>query len=81
MGEGLLTYCLKAFSASLVSVSMLLIPVVAAMVAMVVFGETLSVLNWMAFAVVLIGIYISVSAQAEKVPLHKAMTLYGEELL
>ncbi|MGB3612387.1 MAG: DMT family transporter [Elainellaceae cyanobacterium] len=79
LGQGLLTHCLKTFSASLVAVSMLVIPVLAAVLAMIIFGETLSALNWMAFAIVLFGIYISVSAQAEKaeVPLNKAMALYA----
>lgn len=81
LGQGLLTYCLKALSASFVSVSMLAIPVLAAVLAVVLFDETLSLLNWLAFAVVLCGIYVSVSAQAQQdtVPLNKAMALQGEK--
>lgn len=63
LGQGLLTYSLKQFSASLVAVSMLSIPVIAAFLAVMLFTERLSVLNWMAFAVVLVGIYLSVSSK------------------
>lgn len=63
LGQGLLTYALKEFSAGLVTVSVLAIPVIAALMAVVAFSETLSLINWCAFGVVLIGIYISVSAQ------------------
>jgi drug/metabolite transporter (DMT)-like permease len=63
MGQGLLTYSLKQFSSGLVAVSMLTIPVLAAILAMLVFSEKLSLLNWLAFLVVLTGIYLAVSAQ------------------
>ncbi len=63
LGQGLLTYSLKEFSAGLVTVSMLAIPVISALMAVVFFGESLSLINWCAFGVVLFGIYISVTAQ------------------
>lgn len=63
IGQGLLTYSLARFSSGLVAVSMLTIPVIAAILAMMIFSEKLSLLNWLAFAVVLAGIYLSVSAQ------------------
>lgn len=63
MGQGLLTYSLKRFSAGLVAVLMLVIPVIAAILAMLIFSEQLSLLNWLAFAVVLTGIYLAISAQ------------------
>lgn len=62
IGQGLLAYSLKHFSASLVAVSMLAIPVIAAFAAFLIFSEHLSLLNWLAFAVVLVGIYLSISA-------------------
>lgn len=62
MGHGLLTHSLKQFSSGLVSVSMLAIPVIAACLALVIFAETLSVWNVLAFLLVLLGIYLSVSA-------------------
>ena len=66
LGQGLLTYSLKKFSAGFVAVSMLSIPLIAALLAMVIFGERLTVLNWCAFGVVLFGMYISISAQASQ---------------
>lgn len=62
IGQGLLAYSLKHFSASLVAVSMLAIPVIAAFAAFLIFSEHLSLLNWLAFAIVLVGIYLSISA-------------------
>ncbi|UBF30050.1 DMT family transporter (plasmid) [Kovacikia minuta CCNUW1] len=62
IGHGLLTYSLKHFSASLVAVAMLAVPGIAAGFAMVLFGQTISILNGFAFLVVLLGIYLSVSA-------------------
>ena len=63
VGQGLLTYSLAKFSAGFVAVSMLAIPVIAAILAMVIFTEQLSLFNWLAFAVVLWGIYLAVSAK------------------
>lgn len=63
IGQGLLTYSLARFSSGFVAVSMLAIPVIAAVLAMLLFAETLSLFNWSAFAVVLIGIYLAVTAK------------------
>lgn len=63
VGQGLLTYSLKQFSSGLVAVSMLTIPVIAAVLALFIFAEQLSLLNWLAFLVVLAGIYLAISAQ------------------
>ena len=63
LGQGLLTYSLKQFSASLVAVSMLSIPVIAAFLAVILFAERLSLLNCLAFAIVLGGIYLAVSSK------------------
>ena len=49
------------FSASLVAVSMLTVPVIAAILARFLFAEQLTLLNWAAFGVVLLGIYLAVS--------------------
>jgi drug/metabolite transporter (DMT)-like permease len=62
IGHGLLTYSLKQFSSGLVSVSMLAIPIIAALLSIVLFGERLSLINGVAFLVVLFGIYLSISA-------------------
>lgn len=62
MGQGLLTYSLARFSSGFVAVSMLAIPAIAAVLALIIFGEQLSLSNCLAFAVVLGGIYLSISA-------------------
>ncbi|CAE7296454.1 unnamed protein product [Symbiodinium natans] len=64
LGQGLLAYSLKQFSASLVAVSMLAVPVTAAILAMVLFAERLLMLNWVGFGIVLLGIYTAVSDPA-----------------
>lgn len=64
IGQGLLTYSLKRFSSGQVAVSMLAIPVIAAILAMLIFSEQLSLLNWLAFSAVLVGIYLAISAQS-----------------
>ena len=63
VGQGLLTYSLAKFPSSFVAVSMLAIPVIAAVLAMLIFSEQLSLSNWLAFAVVLSGIYLAISAK------------------
>ena len=63
IGQGLLTYSLANYSSSFVAVSMLAIPVIAAVLAAIIFSEQLSLFNWIAFAIVLIGIYLAVSAR------------------
>ena len=65
MGHGLLTYSLKQFSAGFVSVALLAVPVIAAILAMLLFAQTITIFNGFAFLVVLIGIYLSVSASSE----------------
>lgn len=61
IGHGLLTYSLKQFSSGLVSVSMLAIPMIATMLAMFLFSQPLSLLNGIAFLIVLLGIYLAIS--------------------
>ncbi|MEM9272408.1 MAG: DMT family transporter [Cyanobacteria bacterium P01_F01_bin.143] len=61
IGQGLLTYSLARFSSGFVAVSMLSIPVIAAFLALLIFGEQLSLFNLLAFAIVLFGIYLAVS--------------------
>lgn len=63
IGQGLLTYSLAKFSSGFVAVSMLSIPVIAAILAMLIFAEQLSLFNWLAFAIVLCGVYLAVSAK------------------
>ena len=63
VGQGLLTYSPAKFPSSFVAVSMLAIPVIAAVLALIIFSEQLSLFNWLAFAVVLSGIYLAISAK------------------
>lgn len=59
LGQGLLVQHLKQFSASFVTLLMLLEPLLTASFAAVIFAERLSALNWLAFALVLGGIYLA----------------------
>ncbi len=63
LGQGLLTYCVGLFSARIVAVCMLLIPVFAALLAVILFDEQLSLSNGLGFGIVLAGIYLAVSAK------------------
>ncbi len=58
LGQSLQAYNLKKFSASFVSVCLLLDPVITAILAWIIFSEQLTVLNLLAFSVVLFGIYL-----------------------
>ena len=63
IGQGLLTYSLAKFLSGFVAVSILGIPVIAAILALIIFAEHLSLFNCLAFVVVLCGIYLAVSAK------------------
>jgi drug/metabolite transporter (DMT)-like permease len=68
LGQSLQAYNLKQFSSGFVAVFLLLDPVITAILAWVIFSEQLSPLNWLAFSVVLTGIYLAkVSLGADKV--------------
>jgi drug/metabolite transporter (DMT)-like permease len=57
-------YQLKQFSSGFVSLFMLLQPIIAAVLAWIVFQEKLNWLNWIAFFIVLLGIYVAQSSEA-----------------
>lgn len=61
-GHGLLTYSLKQFSAGLVSVALLAVPIIAAVLAFILFGQHIQIGSAIAFLVVLLGIYLTVTA-------------------
>lgn len=61
-GQGLLIHSLGQLSSSFVAVFLLLEPIITAILAWAIFGESLSPLNWLAFAVVLVGIYLAKSS-------------------
>ncbi|NEQ49610.1 MAG: DMT family transporter [Leptolyngbya sp. SIO3F4] len=66
LGQGLLTYCLEVFSVALVSTCLLSVPVISAVLAMAIFNEQLTWLNWFAFGIVLMGICLSILAPSQK---------------
>ncbi|MEH1820589.1 MAG: EamA family transporter [Nostoc sp.] len=75
LGHGLLTYSLAKFSSVVVSLVHLLEPVFSGIFALVIFSETLTLSNWVGFAVVLIGLYLAVSSQAAvNLPLQESVT-------
>ena len=59
LGQGLLIQQLRTFSASFVTLLMLLEPLLTASFAALIFAERLSTLNWLAFIIVLAGIYLA----------------------
>jgi drug/metabolite transporter (DMT)-like permease len=63
-GQGLLVYSLKQFSSSFVGIFALLKPMVTALLAWVIFAESLSLANGMALILVLIGIYLAKSSNS-----------------
>ncbi|NEQ39038.1 MAG: DMT family transporter [Okeania sp. SIO3I5] len=64
LGQGLVNYCLKRLSSAFVAISLLLAPVITAILAWIIFSESLSLLNGVAFAVVLLGIYLAKSSSS-----------------
>lgn len=63
VGQGLQAYSLKRLSSGLVGIFLLLDPVFAAIIAWIVFVEGLTLVNSLAFATVLGGIYLAKSSQ------------------
>jgi len=59
VGQGLQAYSLKQLPSGLVGIFLLLDPVLAALIAWAAFAERLSLFNWFAFGVVLLGIYLA----------------------
>ncbi|GAB4445552.1 MAG: EamA/RhaT family transporter [Cyanobacteria bacterium J069] len=60
-GHGLITYSLKRFSAGVVSVVLLAVPIISAVMALVAFSQTISLVDAIAFAIVLAGIYLAIT--------------------
>ncbi|MDQ2099627.1 MAG: DMT family transporter [Tychonema bourrellyi B0820] len=61
-GQGLLIHSLGRLSSGFVAIFLLLEPVITAILAWILFSESLSLFNWLAFAVVLTGIYLAKSS-------------------
>lgn len=64
VGQGLVAYSLNKLSASFVALFLVLDPVLSAIEAWIIFSERLSFLSWMAFAIVLLGIYITLYSKS-----------------
>lgn len=62
LGQGMLVHSLNRLSAEFVALFLLLEPILAGVGAWLLFGEQLSVLNLVAFAIALVGIYLSMSS-------------------
>jgi drug/metabolite transporter (DMT)-like permease len=65
IGQGLLIYSLNQFSSSFLAVFLLLQPVLTALLAWLIFEETLNLINGLAFVLVLAGIYATKFGQSE----------------
>lgn len=63
LGMILVTYSLKWLSSGLVSTILLLNPTLTAILAWGIFSETLSPLNFLGFALILLGIYLAISGR------------------
>jgi len=61
-GQGLLIHSLGRLSSGFVALFLLLEPVITAILAWMLFSESLSLFNWLAFSVVLAGIYLAKSS-------------------
>ncbi|MEA5469997.1 DMT family transporter [Spirulina sp. 06S082] len=59
----LIVYSLKQLSSSLVALVLLLDPVLTAILARIIFSEQLGWLNWLAFTVILLGVYLAISSK------------------
>ena len=65
LGQGLLVYSLKQFSASFVGIFTLLKPLITALLAWAIFAETISISSSIALALILIGIYLAKSSDSQ----------------
>ena len=61
-GQGLLIHSLGRLSSGFVALFLLLEPVITAILAWLLFSENLSLFNWLAFSIVLAGIYLAKSS-------------------
>ncbi|KOP27684.1 hypothetical protein AMR41_03665 [Hapalosiphon sp. MRB220] len=59
IGHGLLVYSVKFFPSSFVAIAMLLEPIIAIILAWIIFSERLDAFTWLALALVLLGVYLA----------------------
>ncbi|MGB3510914.1 MAG: DMT family transporter [Microcoleaceae cyanobacterium] len=64
VGQGLTSYSLKKLSSGFVALCSLIIPVLSALLAALIFSERLNLLSWFAFSVILFGLYLGISSQS-----------------
>lgn len=64
LAQGLLLYSLKRLSSGLVSLIFLVTPFTTAFIAWIVFSETLSLSNFLAFCVAILGLSVSISSSS-----------------
>jgi drug/metabolite transporter (DMT)-like permease len=67
LGQGLLIYSLKTFSPEFIAVFLLLRPIITSLLAWLIFGENLTVLNIIALLLILTGIYLTKSNVTAKI--------------
>jgi drug/metabolite transporter (DMT)-like permease len=63
IGSAILGYCLKQFSSGFICLFLLLEPIITTTLAWVIFAEHLNLFNFLAFIVVLFGIYVAQSGR------------------
>ncbi len=59
LGQGFVTYSFNTFSSSFVALCFLLEPVITALIAWVLFSEQLTIISWLGFFIVLLGLYLA----------------------
>ncbi|NEQ38894.1 MAG: DMT family transporter [Okeania sp. SIO3I5] len=64
IGQGIMAYSLKQFSSGFVSLFLLLEPIFTSFLAWIIFAEKLTIMNGVAFFVVLTGIYLAQLSQS-----------------
>jgi drug/metabolite transporter (DMT)-like permease len=64
LGQGLLAYSLSKLSSSVVAITLLLEPIIASIFAWFIFGEQITLADWICFVVVLGGVYLAQSSKA-----------------
>ncbi|WP_019487169.1 DMT family transporter [Kamptonema formosum] len=63
LGQGLLAYSLSKLSAGFVAITLLIEPILASILAWIIFSERLGFSDWVAFSVVLCGIFLAQSSR------------------
>ena len=64
LGQVFIAYSIKKFSSEFVALVLLLESVLAGIAAWVIFGEILSLYDWISLFVILLGLYIALSSQS-----------------